>query len=116
MIHRDIKPQNIFITSKGDYKLGDFGVARTMEKTMSGMSKKGTYNYMAPEVYHRVNTGLVSDQYSLGLVLYWLLNEKRMPFLPLPPRSSTVGSVKVTPPSSERPISKSPYSVEQDII
>ena len=51
IIHRDIKPDNIFISNTGDYKLGDFGIARKLEKTATFMSKKGTYNYMAPEVY-----------------------------------------------------------------
>ena len=51
IIHRDIKPENIFISDNGDYKLGDFGIARTIERTTSGLSKKGTYSYMAPEVY-----------------------------------------------------------------
>ena len=48
IIHRDIKPENIFVSPNGDYKLGDFGIARTVEKTTSGLSRKGTYTYMAP--------------------------------------------------------------------
>jgi len=84
IIHRDIKPQNIFVSSNGDFKLGDFGVAKTVEKTMGG-TKIGTYKYMAPEVYKGKPYGSAADIYSLGLVLYWLLNERRMPFLPLPP-------------------------------
>ena len=84
IVHRDIKPQNIFISSRGDYKLGDFGIAKTVERT-SGGTKIGTYKYIAPEVYNNQPYGSAADIYSLGLVLYWLLNERRMPFLPLPP-------------------------------
>ena len=83
IIHRDIKPQNIFVAPDGTYKLGDFGIAKTAERTTSG-TKTGTYKYMAPEVYKSLPYGAAVDQYSLGMVLYWLLNERRTPFLPLP--------------------------------
>lgn len=89
IIHRDIKPQNIFISENGDYKLGDFGIARTMEKTTGGMSKKGTYKYMAPEVFKGENYDSTVDLYSLGIVLYTLLNGNRGPFLPAPPAKVT---------------------------
>ena len=85
IIHRDIKPENIFVSRTGDYKLGDFGVARTLEKTTGGLSKKGTYTYMAPEVYREEKYGSTVDIYSLGIVLYRLLNNNRAPFLPAPP-------------------------------
>ena len=85
LLHRDIKPQNIFVSPDGTYKLGDFGIAKTAERTTSG-TKTGTYKYMAPEVYNNQPYGSKADIYSLGLVLYWLLNERRTPFLPLPPQ------------------------------
>ena len=90
IIHRDIKPQNIFVSSRGDYKLGDFGIAKTVEKTMGG-TKIGTYKYMAPEVFHNQPYGAAANICSLGLVLYWMLNERRMPFLPLPPLKLKAG-------------------------
>lgn len=90
IVHRDIKPQNIFISPNGDYKLGDFGIAKTVEKTMGG-TKVGTYKYMAPEVYNNRPYGSGADLYSLGLVLYWLLNDRRMPFMPLPPAKILAG-------------------------
>lgn len=88
IIHRDIKPQNIFIGADGSFKLGDFGVARNMEHTTMA-TKTGTYPFMSPEVYCVRKYNATADQYSLGLVLYWLLNERRGPFLPLPPAVPT---------------------------
>ncbi len=92
IIHRDLKPENIFVSENGDFKLGDFGIARTVEKTMSGLSKKGTYNYMAPEVYKGTEYGFSVDIYSLGIVLYRLLNKNRVPFLPPAPTPLTYNS------------------------
>lgn len=91
IIHRDIKPQNMFFSDKGICKLGDFGIAKTVEQTMGG-TKIGTFKYMAPEVYHNQPYGAAADIYSLGLVLYWLLNERRMPFVPLPPAQVMAGT------------------------
>ena len=82
IVHRDIKPDNIFVSANGKFKLGDFGVARTIEKTMAGLSRKGTYSYMAPEIYNGKEYGFEADIYSLGIVLYKLLNNNRDPFLP----------------------------------
>ncbi|GHS95034.1 hypothetical protein AGMMS50276_09230 [Synergistales bacterium] len=81
-IHRDIKPDNIFVSQYGEYKLGDFGIARQIERTMSGLSKKGTYTYMAPEVFRGDDYGASVDIYSLGIVMYRFLNRNRTPFLP----------------------------------
>ena len=81
VIHRDIKPDNIFINEFGDYKLGDFGIARKLENVTSGLSQKGTYNYMAPEVEKGSSYDATVDIYSLGIVLYWLLNKRQLPFV-----------------------------------
>lgn len=83
IIHRDIKPENIFVSRFGEFKLGDFGIARELEKTMGGMSKKGTYSYMAPEMYRGEKYDKRADIYSLGIVLYKLMNRNRLPFLNL---------------------------------
>lgn len=82
IIHRDIKPENIFVSDMGNYKLGDFGISRQMEKTALEFSKKGTYSYMAPEVYKGKKYNSTVDIYSLGIVLYRFLNNNRLPFLP----------------------------------
>lgn len=82
IIHRDIKPENIFVSKIGQYKLGDFGISRQMEKTSQGFSRKGTFTYMAPEVYKGEEYDQTADIYSLGIVLYRFLNHNRTPFLP----------------------------------
>ena len=81
IIHRDIKPENIFINSFGHYKLGDFGIARKLENVTGVLSHKGTYNYMAPEVANNGRYDARVDTYSLGVMLYRLLNHNRLPFI-----------------------------------
>ena len=84
MVHRDIKPQNIFVNETGDYKLGDYGTARALKSdSAAAMSRKGTFNYMAPEIFLGNAADATVDLYSLGLVLYRLVNGNRLPFLPL---------------------------------
>ena len=88
IVHRDIKPENIFVSEDGNFKLGDFGIAKIATRATSG-TKTGTYKYMAPEVFNNEPYGDAADIYSLGIVMYWLLNEFRTPFLALPPVKPT---------------------------
>ena len=83
IIHRDIKPENIFVSRFGEFKLGDFGIARELDRNASGLSKKGTFSYMAPEMYKGENYDHRVDIYSLGIVLYKLRNHNRLPFISL---------------------------------
>lgn len=81
IIHRDIKPENIFVNDFGYFKLGDFGIARKLENMTGGLSQKGTFNYIAPEVVNSSEYDARVDTYSLGIVLYRLLNNNKLPFL-----------------------------------
>lgn len=83
IIHRDIKPENIFVSRFGEFKLGDFGIARELDRNASGLSKKGTFSYMAPEMYKGESYDHRVDIYSLGIVLYRLRNHNRLPFISL---------------------------------
>ena len=79
IIHRDIKPANLFVSQYGDYKLGDFGIARTLEDGKAS-TFIGTKEFLAPEVFKMPNYDLRADIYSLGIMLYYLLNNNKMPF------------------------------------
>lgn len=69
--HRDLKPQNILMTSEGNIKLCDFGFARYMSyKTEVLTSLKGTPLYMAPEVVQEQPYTHTADLWSLGVILY----------------------------------------------
>ena len=95
IIHRDIKPANIFISETEDFKLGDFGVARIASASTGASTRAGTVNYMAPEVFRGEKYTSNVDIYSLGLVMYQLLNNNRMPLYPPYPQP-------ITPSSRER--------------
>ena len=67
ILHRDVKPSNIFVGDDGMVKLGDFGLACLAAE--SEKDKSGTKRYMAPEVLDGGKVSEASDQYSLGVTL-----------------------------------------------
>lgn len=84
IIHRDIKPHNIFVDETGQYKLGDFGISKIIsEYAVKYTMEIGTQAYVAPEMY-KGEAGekydVTTDIYSLGLVLYAFLNNNKLPF------------------------------------
>jgi serine/threonine protein kinase len=85
IIHRDVKPSNIWLSRDGIAKLGDFGIAATSGQADSLTG--GTPLYASPEQKSGLKTGPQSDMYSLGVVLYEMMTG-RPPF-----RAKTVGGV-----------------------
>jgi len=84
IIHRDIKLSNIFCSEYGNYKLGDFGIAKVMESSSLNMTANtGTPIYIAPEVVSGKRYDTRADIYSLGMVLYNLMNDQCPPFYPM---------------------------------
>lgn len=89
IVHRDVKPQNVFLDSSGHFQLGDFGISRAVEGSTGTLTRRGTPPYMAPELILNGRGGPAVDVYSLGLTLYQLLNGNRLPFYPPAPQAIT---------------------------
>jgi hypothetical protein len=80
LVHRDISPSNIFISRRGDVKLGDFGIAHAQEresKTQAG-TLKGKYGYMSPEQVIGGTLDGRSDLFAMGIVLAEMFMGRRL--------------------------------------
>lgn len=115
IVHRDIKPGNIMLTSTGSVKVMDFGIARAIEDSASTVTQThtvvGTAQYLSPEQARGESVDARSDLYSTGCLLYELLTgqppSRATPRWPS--RTSTCGRSPSGPPRW-RPMSPSPWT------
>jgi serine/threonine protein kinase len=82
IVHRDVSPSNVFISRRGDVKLGDFGIARATEKQRQSKTQAGTlkgkYGYMAPEQVIGGEIDGRADLFAVGIVLSEMLMGRRL--------------------------------------
>ena len=78
IIHRDLKPANIFLTLAKNLKIGDFGIAKGLDKT-SGLAstRAGTAVYMAPEIHGGDKYNMMADMWSLGIIFFEIITFKK---------------------------------------
>jgi serine/threonine protein kinase len=94
IFHRDIKEANVFITDDNNYKLGDFSVAKLSDGESKAFTQVGTLNYMAPEILQGKSYTTNTDIYSLGLMMYKIINHNRFPFMPKYPEKITANDIE----------------------
>jgi serine/threonine-protein kinase len=87
VLHRDIKPGNIMIDSRGELRITDFGLAALADSLQGAEIRNGTPAYMAPEQLTGREVSVQSDIYAIGLVLYEMYTGK------LPHQAETVAEV-----------------------
>lgn len=112
VVHRDVKPANLLIDSRGDVSVVDFGIARVVDDTAAGMTAAGTVlgtaGYLSPEQARGEPATAASDRYALGIVAYELLTGGR----PFERGSATAEAAahihEAVPPASERQVGLPP--------
>ncbi|XP_034034271.1 ribosomal protein S6 kinase-related protein [Thalassophryne amazonica] len=106
IIHRDVKMENILLTNNGHLRLADFGLSRRLERGGRAFTICGTIQYMAPEVLSGGPYNHAADWWSLGILLFSLVNGK-FPVPPEPDHCSMLRKVRTFP--YEMPLSFSSH-------
>ena len=114
IIHRDIKPQNIFYLSNGTVKLGDFGIAKNEKEAENQGKILGSVHFLAPEVLQGKPFSVASDIYAAGITFFQLVTGN----LPFDGSTKEVADqqVKRTFPNASNYVTSIPKEIDEIIL
>lgn len=115
IIHRDVKPQNIIISTDGKVKLSDFGIARAASSNTISSNVMGSVHYSSPEQVRGGYSDAKSDIYSLGITMYEMVTGH----VPFDGDTTVAIAIKHLQEEMESPrkyVPDLPYSLEQIIF
>ena len=114
-IHKDVKPNNIFILNDGTLKLGDFGISEIMNTNKNDTKIVASVQYCAPEIFLGNSASIASDIYSSGIVFYEMLTGK-VPFDEIKVKMTALAHVKNKFPSLREHSKNFPKKLEKIIL
>jgi NIMA (never in mitosis gene a)-related kinase len=76
IVHRDMKPDNIFLMKERTVKIGDYGFARNIEASSMKITSAGTSHYISPKLVSFQQAGFPVDIWSIGFILYEMITKK----------------------------------------
>lgn len=115
IVHRDVKPQNIIISTDGKVKLSDFGIARAASSNTISSNVMGSVHYSSPEQVRGGYSDAKSDIYSLGITMYEMVTG-RVPFDGDTTVAIAIKHLQEEMESPRKYVSDLPYSLEQIIF
>ena len=115
IIHRDIKPDNLFYLSDGSIKISDFGIAAPIGTRSGDDAIQGTIYYCAPEVLTGAPASIANDIYSMGVVFYECLTGQ-VPFDGASLEEVAIKQLKKRFPEPSKLVPGLPKSIERIII
>jgi hypothetical protein len=117
VVHRDVKPSNILLDEQGNALLSDFGLARLQQShaSLTGAMMVGTPAFISPEQARGEKANVLSDQYSLGVILY-LLTTGELPFDAETPLAVAIKHISEPLPTIQTVSPNVPETVERVIL
>lgn len=115
IVHRDVKPQNIIISTDGKVKLSDFGIARAASSNTISSNVMGSVHYSSPEQVRGGYSDSKSDIYSLGITMYEMVTG-RVPFDGDTTVAIAIKHLQEEMESPRKYVPDLPYSLEQIIF